>query len=166
MVRLQVAEVVEHWREPDRGSWSLRAQPRHYTTSKVMCWVAADRAAELADLRGRPGLAADWRGTAAEIADDVLHNGVSARGTFKHHYDSDELDASLLVIALVDFLPDNDERVRRTVLAIGEELSADGLVLRRPLREGEPAIGEAFTFCSAGSSLRSSRSARSDALGA
>jgi GH15 family glucan-1,4-alpha-glucosidase len=148
MVRLQVAEVVEHWREPDRGFWSLRTQPRHYTTSKVMCWVAAERAAELADLRGRPGLAADWRGTAAEIAADVLHNGVSARGTFKHHYQSDELDASLLVIALVDFLPGNDERVRRTVLAIGEELSADGLVLRRPLREGEPAIGEAFTFCS------------------
>ena len=148
MVRQQVAEVVAHWREPDRGFWSLRGEPRHYTTSKVMSWVAAERAAQLADLRGRPELAAEWRRTAAEIAADVLENGVSARGTFKHHYESDELDASLLLIALVGFLPDNDERVRRTVLAVGEELSIGGLVLRRRLREGESVTGEAFTFCS------------------
>lgn len=148
MVRRQVAEVVAHWREPDRGFWSLRGEPRHYTTSKVMSWLAAERAAQLAEQRGRPALAADWRGTAADIAADVLENGVSARGTFKHHYGSDELDASLLLISLVGFLPGSDERVRQTVLAIGQELSVGGLVLRRRLREGESVTGEAFTFCS------------------
>jgi GH15 family glucan-1,4-alpha-glucosidase len=113
-----------------------------------MCWRAAESAARLAAVRGRPAEVAEWRATAEQIAADVLERGVGTDGIFKEHYDSDGLDASLLVIALVDFLPRDDERVRRTVLAIGEELSEDGLVLRRRPREGDSVTGEAFTFCS------------------
>jgi GH15 family glucan-1,4-alpha-glucosidase len=148
MVRRQVEEVVGRWREPDRGLWSLRAEPRHYTTSKVMCWVAADRGAALAELRGRPEKATEWRATADEIARDVLDRGVSSRGMFKEHYESDDLDASLLVIPLVGFLPGEDERVRRTVLAIEKELTVGGIALRRHPRAGEPVVGEAFAVCS------------------
>ena len=148
MVRRQLTELAAHWREPDRGFWALRGEPRHYTTSKVMCWRAAESAARLAAVRGRPAEVAQWRATAEQIAADVLERGVSTNGIFKEHYESDGLDASLLVIALVDFLPRDDERVRRTVLAIGEELSEGGLVLRRRPREGDSLTGEAFTFCS------------------
>jgi GH15 family glucan-1,4-alpha-glucosidase len=148
MVRRQVEDVLGRWREPDRGIWSLRAEPRHYTVSKVMCWVAADRGAALAELRGRPEQAAEWRATADEIAIDVLANGVSERGTFRQHYDSDELDSSLLVIPLVGFLSGEDERVRRTVLAIEEELTVAGVALRRRPAPGEPVTGEAFAVCS------------------
>ena len=148
MVRRQLEEVVARWREPDRGIWSLRSEPRHYTTSKVMCWVAADRGAALAELRGRPERAAEWRTVAAEIALDVLDRGVSSRGTFTEHYDSDELDASLLVIPLVGFLPGADERVRRTVLAIEDELTVGGLVLRRRPGVDDAVTGETFAVCS------------------
>jgi alpha,alpha-trehalase len=148
MVTRQLAELRDRWREPDWGFWTRRGEPRHYTTSKVMCWVAAQRATRLADLRGRPEQAAEWRDTAAAISTEVLQRGVSEDGTFKEHFDSDELDASLLIIALVDFLPRNDERIRRTVLAIGEQLSMGGIILRRRPRAGEPSEGEAFTFCS------------------
>jgi alpha,alpha-trehalase len=148
MVRRQVEEVLARWREPDRGIWSLRAEPRHYTVSKVMCWIAADRGAALAELRGRPETAAEWRATAGEIALDVFANGVSPRGTFRQHYDSDELDSSLLVIPLVGFLSGEDERVRSTVLAIEDELTVSGLALRQRPGRGEPATGEAFAVCS------------------
>ena len=148
LVRRQVEEVLSRWREPDRGIWSLRAEPRHYTVSKVMCWIAADRGAALAEWRGRPETAAEWRATADEIAEDVFANGVSPRGTFRQHYDSDELDSSLLVIPLVGFLSGEDERVRSTVLAIEDELTVAGLALRRRPGRGEPAAGEAFAVCS------------------
>jgi GH15 family glucan-1,4-alpha-glucosidase len=148
MARRHVEEVIDRWREPDRGIWSLRAEPRHYTSSKVICWVAADRGAALAELRGRPEKAAQWRAAADEIALDVLNHGVSPSGMFKEHYDSDKLEASLLTIPLVGFLPGGDERVRRTVLAIEDELTVAGVVLRRRPRPGEPAAGEAFAVCS------------------
>jgi alpha,alpha-trehalase len=148
LVRREVENVVERWGEPDQGIWSRRGAPEHYTTSKVMCWVAVDRGAWLAELRGRSEQAHEWRAARDEIAADVLTRGVTARGTFKEHYDSDELDASLLITALVGFLPPDDERVRRTVLMIERELSAGGLVLRRRTQPGEPIVGEAVTVCS------------------
>ena len=148
MARRQVEEVLGRWREPDHGIWSLREEPRHYTTSKVMCWVAADRGAALAELRGRPEQAMEWRTTADEIRLDVLDHGVSSLGTFKEHYGSDELDASLLVIPLVGFMSGADERVRQTVLAIENELTVAGVALRRRPRQDEPVAGEAFAVCS------------------
>jgi GH15 family glucan-1,4-alpha-glucosidase len=113
-----------------------------------MCWVAAERGAVLAELRGRPEQAAEWRATAGEIVRDVLDHGVSPRGVFREHYESDELDASLLIIPLVGFLPGDDPRVRGTVLAVADELTAGGLVLRRQPRDDEPVAGETFAVCS------------------
>jgi GH15 family glucan-1,4-alpha-glucosidase len=113
-----------------------------------MCWVAADRGARLAELREEDDLAERWDRSADEIREDVIANALSDRGTFTQHYDNDKLDASLLLMPLVRFLPGDDERVRRTVLAIGEELVEDGLVLRqRPEAEFE-VEGETFTVCS------------------
>lgn len=148
IARRQLDAALAQWREPDSGLWSNRAEPRHYTTSKVMCWVAADRGAALADLRGRPDEARMCRETAAAITDDVLEHGVSTADMFKEHYDTDELDASLLVIPLVGFLPGEDRRVRRTVLAVERELTEGGIVLRRRPLPGQPATGEAFAVCS------------------
>lgn len=148
MVQRQLDDAVVRWREPDHGVWSLREEPRHYTISKVMCWVAAARGARLASMRGRPEKAREWRATAADIARDVLEHGVSSRGRFKVHYDSDELDAALLLMPLVGFLPGDDPRVRLTVLGVEEELMSGGLVLRRRPRPDEPVAGQAFAVCS------------------
>lgn len=148
MAESELEAVLERWREPDQGIWALRGEPRHYTTSKLMCWLAAVRGARLAELRGRPERAGEWRDAAAEIAADILERGVGEAGRFRDHYDSDELDASLLLIPLTGFLAGDDERVQRTVRAIGEELTVNGIVLRRRPRPGEPVSGEAFAVCS------------------
>jgi GH15 family glucan-1,4-alpha-glucosidase len=144
-----VKRAVENWEKPDRGIWATRGEPRHYTSSKVMCWVAADRGARLAELRDDKDLAEEWDECAEKIRDDVIANALSERGIFTQHYDTDALDASLLLMPLVRFLPGDDERVRRTVEAISEELVEDGLVLRqRPEEEDFAVEGETFTVCS------------------
>jgi GH15 family glucan-1,4-alpha-glucosidase len=141
---------VEKWGDPDQGIWSIRGEPKHYVSSKVMCWVAADRGARLAELRDENDLAAEWDSAANEIREDVIANGLSDRGVFRQHYDTDALDASLLLMPLVRFLPADDERIVATVEAIGEELVDDGLVLRmRPDDDDDFAVeGETFTVCS------------------
>ena len=148
IVERQAELAVERWREPDRGIWATRGEPRHYTSSKVMCWVAVNRGARLAERREEPELQKRWRDCGDEIREDVLENGLSERGVFTQHYDTDALDASLLLMPLLRFLPPTDHRVRKTVLAIADELTVEGLVLRnRP--EGDFAVeGEAFTVCS------------------
>ena len=103
-----VEAALRHWREPDRGMWEVRGEPKHFTSSKVMCWVAADRGARLARLREEDELARRWQAAADEIHADVLVHGVDERGVFKQHYETDALDASLLLIPLVGFLPPND----------------------------------------------------------
>jgi GH15 family glucan-1,4-alpha-glucosidase len=147
----QVEMARQHWREPDRGIWEVRGEPKHFTSSKVMCWVALDRGARLARLRGEVDLAAEWEGIAAEIRDDILAHGVDKRGVFTQHYDADALDASLLLVPLVRFLPPTDERVRATVLAIADELTVDGFVLRYKVEQTDDGLsGEegTFTICS------------------
>ncbi len=147
----QVEAALEHWREPDRGIWEVRGEPKHFTSSKVMCWVAADRGARLARLREDSERAERWEKAAAEIHADICANGVDQRGVFTQHYGTDALDASLLMVPLVRFLPANDERVRRTVLAIADELTVDGLVLRYRTEETDDGLsGEegTFTICS------------------
>jgi GH15 family glucan-1,4-alpha-glucosidase len=149
MVKAQAERAADCWREPDRGIWAARGEPRHYVSSKVMCWVAVDRGARLAELRDEPDLAERWDKVAAEIREDVCTNGISERGVFRQHYDTDALDASLLLMPLVRFLPSDDERVRKTVEAISEELVEDGLVLRmRPDDKDFAVEGETFTVCS------------------
>jgi GH15 family glucan-1,4-alpha-glucosidase len=151
IVRKQVDEAVEHWREKDRGIWALRGEPQHYTSSKVMCWCACDRGARLAELREELELAAHWQSVADEIKEDVLANALDERGVFTMHYGTSELDASVLLLALVRFLPPDDFRIRNTVFAISDELVENGIVLRHHPPAGqqhEVASGEAFVACS------------------
>jgi GH15 family glucan-1,4-alpha-glucosidase len=149
LVRKQVELAAERWQQPDRGIWALRGEPQHYVSSKVMCWVALDRGAQLADLRDEFQLGDKWRAVAHDIRDDVLEHGLDERGVFTQHYGSTELDASALLIPLVNFLPPTDHRVRKTVLAVQEELVEGGLVLRhRPDDPNFSVEGEAFAVCS------------------
>ncbi len=123
--------VIDHWREPDEGLWEMRGPRRHFTHSKVMAWVALDRAVRAIERFGREGPLDDWRRVRQEIHDDVLANGFDpVRNTFVQSYGSSELDASLLMIPLIHFLPASDARVRGTIAAIKTELMRDGFVMR------------------------------------
>jgi alpha,alpha-trehalase len=140
-----------HWREPDRGIWEVRGEPKHFTSSKIMCWVACDRGARLARLREADAQATRWQDIADEIHADVLANGVDDRGVLVQHYDTDALDASLLLAPLVRFLPPDDERIVSTVNAIDEELTEAGLVLRYRVDETDDGLHGAegtFAICS------------------
>jgi GH15 family glucan-1,4-alpha-glucosidase len=151
ILKRQVEAALKHWREPDRGIWEVRGEPKHFTSSKMFCWVAADRGARLALLREDEQCASAWRAAADEIHADVCTNGVDERGVFTQHYDTTALDASLLLTPLLRFLPPDDPRVRATVLAIAEELTVDGLVLRYRVAETDDGLaGEegTFTICS------------------
>ncbi|HET6819155.1 MAG TPA: glycoside hydrolase family 15 protein, partial [Candidatus Limnocylindria bacterium] len=143
----QVEKAIAHWREPDRGMWEVRGEPKHFTSSKVMCWVACDRGARLARLRQDDEKAKRWQAAADEIHADVLANGLDRRGVFTQHYETDALDASLLLLPLVRFLPPEDERIRRTVQAIARELTVDDLVLRYKVEETDDGLsGKEGTF--------------------
>jgi alpha,alpha-trehalase len=130
LVQSQASCATEVWRNPDQGIWEARGKPQHYVSSKLMCWVALDRAAKLAQIRGDTALAADWGETAAEIKADILTHGVDKRGVMRQHYATDALDASTLLAAIFGFLPGNDRRLRASVLAIADELTENGFVLR------------------------------------
>jgi alpha,alpha-trehalase len=129
----------------------VRGDPKHFTSSKVMCWVAADRGARLAQIRADEATAARWREAADEIHADICAHGVDERGVFVQHYDTTALDASLLLLPLVRFLPPNDPRVRATVLAIADELTENGLVLRYRVEDTDDGFASeegTFTICS------------------
>jgi GH15 family glucan-1,4-alpha-glucosidase len=146
-----VNEALKHWREPDAGIWEVRGELKHFTSSKIMCWVAVDRGAKLAALSGESGKASEWELAAAEIKEDILANGLDERGVFTQYYGSKALDASLLLAPLVRFLPADDPRIRATVLAIADELTVHGLVLRYKVEETDDGFtGEegSFTICS------------------
>jgi alpha,alpha-trehalase len=151
-VVVQAVEVaLRRWRDPDQSIWEMRGDARHYTYTKVMCWVAADRGARLASLRGEAALSARWRIAANEIHDDVCTNGVNADGQFTQSYGSDNLDASLLLLPLLRFLPPEDERLRSTVLAIADDLTESGLVRRYRVDVTDDGLEEpesSFTLCS------------------
>jgi GH15 family glucan-1,4-alpha-glucosidase len=139
------------WEQPDQGIWEARGEPKHYVSSKLMCWVAVDRGARLAELVGETDAAEQWRPIAEKIRNDILERGVSERGVFRQHYDTDALDASTLLIPLVRFLPADYERVRNTVLAIASELTQNGLVLRYQVDEtddGLSGVEGTFLICS------------------
>lgn len=147
----QVNAAITHWREPDRGIWEVRGEPQHFTSSKVMCWVALDRGAKLASMHSQYERAAEWAQIAEEIREDVLANGVTDEGVFTQTYGGDTLDASLLLVVLLRFLPPTDHRVRATVLAIADGLTENGLVLRyrtATTDDGLPGDEGAFTICS------------------
>ena len=146
-----VDAALEHWREPDQGIWEVRGEPKHFTASKVMCWVAAARGADLADERGDGDRAKRWRAGADKIKAEILDKGLSSRGVFRQHYKTDDLDASLLLLPIMGFLPPDDKRIKATVLAIADELTQDGLVLRYRVEGTDTGFsGEegTFTICS------------------
>jgi GH15 family glucan-1,4-alpha-glucosidase len=146
-----VERAAEVWTEPDQGIWETRGDPRHYVSSKMMCWVALDRGARLAAWREEPEYAERWASIAAEIKAEILERGVSERGVLRQHYDTDALDASALLAPLVRFLPPDDPRLRATVLAIADELDDGGLILRYRVDETDDGLhGEegTFTICS------------------
>jgi len=151
ILKRQVEHALEHWREPDCGMWEVRGEPRHFTSSKLMCWVAADRGARLARLRQEGEEAALWQAGADQIRADICLNGVDDRGVFTAHYETKALDASLLLMPLFGFLPPTDPRIRATVLAIRRELSVDGLIQRYRVDETDDGLtGEegSFSICS------------------
>jgi GH15 family glucan-1,4-alpha-glucosidase len=138
---LQLLEwLADGWREPDSGIWEVRGPPRHFTHSKVMAWVAFDRAVRFCEEFGRAGPVERWRALRDEIRREVLARAWNEdRQAFAQSFDSDDLDASLLLMPLVGFLPATDPRVVSTVEAIRRELTLDGLVLR--YRSDEVADG-------------------------
>ena len=128
-------KIVEHvaacWREPDEGLWEVRGPRQHFTHSKVMAWVAIDRAIKAVERFGREGPVDDWRALRAAMHEEICRAAYDgARNTFTQAYGSTVLDAALLLMPLVGFLPATDPRVRGTVEAIRRELLRDGLVLR------------------------------------
>ena len=147
LVRAQAECASAVWRNPDQGIWEARGEPQHYVSSKLMCWIALDRASKLAEIRGDPELQATWRETADEIHDDILEHGVSDRGVLRQHYETDSLDASILLAAILGFLPASDERLHKTVMAIAEELTENGFVLRYKTDETDDGLsGKEGTF--------------------
>jgi alpha,alpha-trehalase len=144
---VQVENAIAVWQEPDQGIWEARGDPKHYVSSKLMCWVAVDRGRRLADRIGDENRLSRWEKIADEIRADILERGVSDRGVFRQHYETDALDASTLLVPLVRFLPPDDERVIETVRAIDEDLTVDGLVLRYRVDETDDGLtGEEATF--------------------
>ncbi len=152
IAREQVEGAIQTWRQPDQGIWEARGDPYHYVSSKLMAWVALDRGAKLARLYGDAEDAKRYDAEANLVREEILSRGVTADGVFRQHYDTDALDASNLLVPLFRFLPPTDERVRATVLAIADELTENGLVLRYRLEQSDDGLSDepegSFTICS------------------
>jgi GH15 family glucan-1,4-alpha-glucosidase len=153
--QLALMDFLEsNWQEPDEGLWEIRGPRRHFTHSKVMAWVGVDRAVKAVDLYHLHGPVDRWRALRRKLHDEVCERGYDAdRNTFVQSYGSKLLDASLLMIPLVGFLPATDQRMRGTVRAIQRDLCPDGLVLRYDADgssnvDGLPPGEGAFLACS------------------
>jgi GH15 family glucan-1,4-alpha-glucosidase len=129
--------LEEHWHEPDEGLWEVRGPRRHFVHSKVMAWVAFDRAADYAEQAGETDLAARWRGTRDKIKAEVCEKGYNCeRGAFTQYYGAAELDASVLLISDVGFLDPADPRIVSTMKVVQRDLMQDGLLRRYELPPG------------------------------
>jgi alpha,alpha-trehalase len=151
IVQAQATCASNVWHEPDQGIWEARGAPQHYVSSKLMCWVAMDRASHLAAMRGDSELQSTWAATAEEIRADILSRGLTDTGVLRQHYDTDALDASTLLAALFGFLPAEDKRLHASVLAIADELTEDGFVLRYRTDETDDGLSGregSFLICS------------------
>ncbi|MBC9733495.1 glycoside hydrolase family 15 protein [Nocardioides marmotae] len=150
--RALVDDLARHWQEPDHGIWEIRGEPRHFTHSRAMVWVAFDRAVRAVEVHGLPGPVEKWRRVRDEVHAEVLARGWNEeKGTFTQHYDTDEVDASLLVLPLVGFLPADDPRILGTIEAIERELMRDGLLLRYRTETGVDGLAgdeHPFLACS------------------
>ena len=141
--------AADRWREPDRGIWEWRKDPLHFTHSKVLCWVALDRALELAKLCMRKAPERRWRKARDEIRRAIERRGYDRdRGCFVRAFDDSGLDGALLRLPAVGFIDYEDERMIRTVDAVREELDWDGLIKRYDADDGLPGQEGAFLACS------------------
>ncbi len=150
IVETQANCAIRIWREPDQGIWEARGKPQHYVSSKLMCWVAMDRAARLALTRGDSERNTEWQAVADEIKEDILTHGVKDN-VLRQHYDTDGLDASTLLAAIFGFLSPDDERLRKSVLAIANDLTENGFVLRYRTGETDDGLSGkegSFLICS------------------
>jgi len=147
IVETQAECATRVWRDADQGIWEARGKPQHYVSSKLMCWVALDRAAKLAEIRGDSEAHRKWAAVADEIKEDILANGVDNRGVLRQHYQTDALDASTLLAAIFGFLPGDDQRLKASVTAIADGLTEDGFVLRYKTDETDDGLsGKEGTF--------------------
>jgi GH15 family glucan-1,4-alpha-glucosidase len=138
----KLLEYVEKiWQRPDSGIWEVRSEPRHFTFSKIMCWVAFDRGIKSVEQCGLDGPSDHWKKLRQRIAEQILDNAYDPeRNSFVQYYGARDLDASLLLIPQLGFLPPEDPRVRGTVAAIERELIEDGLVCRYPSHPGADGL--------------------------
>ena len=151
LVQAQAECAARIWEQPDQGIWEARGEPQHYVSSKLLCWVALDRAAKLAALRGEPDGGAGWAATADRIRADILAHGVGERGNLCQRYGTEALDASALLAAIFGFLPGDDERLRATVEAVATGLTDQGFVLRYRTDETDDGLSGregSFLICS------------------
>lgn len=147
-----VDELADHWDEPDNGLWEIRGPQRHFTHSRVMVWVAFDRAVRAVERYGLDGPVDRWRDLRDRVREEILDKGFDhERGTFTQHYDTSAVDASLLTIPLVGFLPGDDPRVLGTIDAVMADLEVDGLLLRYRTETGVDGLSgdeHPFLACS------------------
>lgn len=135
--RTLVDQLAEHWEAKDNGIWEIRGELRHFTHSRVMVWVAFDRAVQAVEQHGLDGDVERWRAVREAVRAEVLEKGYHrGRGSFVQHYETDEVDASLLLIPAMGFLPGDDERVVGTVQAVEQDLMRDGLIVRYRTESG------------------------------
>jgi GH15 family glucan-1,4-alpha-glucosidase len=150
--RALVNNLAEHWDEADHGLWEIRGPVRHFTHSRVMVWAAFDRAVRAVEVHDYEGDVERWRDLRDRVRADVLERGWNEeRQTFTQHYDTDEVDASLLVLPLVGFLPPDDPRVLGTVAAVERDLMRDGFLLRYRTETGVDGLAgdeHPFLACS------------------
>jgi len=149
IVRCIIKVVEENWREPDRGIWEIRGQSLHFTFSKVMCWVAFDRAVKIAALLKADYYVNKWTPFRDAVKKDILKNAWNEkRQAFTQHYGSDDLDASVLLMESYGFIEAHDEKYKSTVLTIQRELEHDGLMYRYKNKDDFGTPKSAFTICS------------------
>jgi len=135
--RTLVEELAQHWDEPDNGLWEIRGPLRRFTHSRVMVWVAFDRAVAAVEKHGLKGPVEEWRALRDKVRDEVLEHGYDAkRNTFTQHYETSEVDASLLVLSDVGFVDGEDPRMLGTIAAVEQDLMRDGLLLRYRTQSG------------------------------
>jgi GH15 family glucan-1,4-alpha-glucosidase len=152
MQRVLVNELADHWDEPDNGLWEIRGPRRHFTHSRVMVWAAFDRAIMGIEKHGLEGPLERWRELREVVRSEVLAKGFNTeRNTFTQHYDTTEVDASLLLIPIIGFLPSDDPRVLGTIEAIERDLMRDGFLLRYRTETGVDGLSgdeHPFLACS------------------
>ena len=148
MQRTLVNQLAEDWQEPDNGLWEVRGERRHFTHSRVMVWAAFDRVIEGVERHGLEGPVEDWRRIRDEVREEIMERGYdAARNTFTQHYDTDEVDASLLVLPMVRFIPGDDPKMLGTIEAVEKDLMHDGLLRRYRTQTGVDGLsGEEYPF--------------------